>query len=342
MQQTYSHLLTFTFEHKYFRDELFKQIELTYADGMAKFMTNLGLIVKAFPGGWHLLATEPELLDTPTNDVPLRFLVYCKDPQYINYTELPTYSLKYNILYFNNLSTIATQRGNAFKLQKEEFIGQAEIVQISHGELSIPNFSSNQEYQFTDSLGNELPPQCIKKSANNSGGLMLSNLSQGLVIVRAGKQIVKRIYYYPQAVWKKPFGILEIYTSTLLKHFREKGKIEYAVKFGNRQTIWKYFLVSSVYQKFNNLSIINKGKEQIFSGPEKQPILENTDALVFESKNKIPLSEISEDTYQMVENFDLTNKTGKIVLKNLPKASPVQLYRDETKSNDAVYSHIYI
>ena len=171
---------------------------------------------------------------------------------------------------------------------------------------------------------------------------MLSNLSQGLIIVHAGKQEVERIYYYPQAVWKKPFGILEIYTSTLLKHFREKGKIDYAVKFGNRQTIWKYFLVSSVYQKFNNLSIINKGKEQIFNGPEKQHVHEITDALVFESKNKIPLSENSEETYQMVENFDLTNRSGKIVLKNLPKASPVQLYRDETKSDDAVYSHIYI
>ena len=171
---------------------------------------------------------------------------------------------------------------------------------------------------------------------------MLSNLSQGLIIVHAGKQEAERIYYYPQAVWKKPFGILEIYTNTLLKHFREKGKTEYAVKFNNRQTIWKYFLVSPVYQKFNNLSIINKGKEQIFNGPEKQHVHEITDALVFESKNKIPLSENSEETYQMVENFDLTNRSGKIVLKNLPKASPVQLYRDETKSDDAVYSHIYI
>jgi hypothetical protein len=44
-----------------------------------------------------------------------------------------------------------------------------------------------------------------------------------------------------------------------------------------------------VYNKFNSLSIINKGKEQVFNSPQKQSIHPNLEALVFESKSEISL-----------------------------------------------------
>jgi hypothetical protein len=68
----------------------------------------------------------------------------------------------------------------------------------------------------------------------------------------------------------------------------------------------------------------------------------NPNVLVFESKNEIPLSEFSDENFQLVDNFDLGTHSGKIILKNLVKASPAQLYVDELQPGEKTYSHIYI
>lgn len=342
MRQTYTHLLTFLFRHRYFRDDLFKSIEIIFAEGTPKLIKDLGIILKPFSGGFHLLASDPELLDSLNDQTPIQLHLKSKDPQYINYTELPAYQLSDKLLYFNNLSAEFDKKSNGFILQKEEFVGLNELVQISYGKIDIPASGSNQQYRFTDATGHEISSQCITRSVQDSNEFLVSNLSQGIIRVFAETKEVKKVYLYPKAIWQKPMGIVEIFPGELLRHFKEKGKAEYTVNFNNRQTIWKYFFVSSVYQKFNNLSIINKGKEQVFNAPQKQLVYKNPDAWVFESKMKIPLSELSDESYQLVDNYDSVHRTGKVILKNLVKATPEQLHFDITKSEAPAYSHIYL
>jgi hypothetical protein len=342
MKQTYTHLLTFVFRHRYFMDDLFKVIEVSFAEGTPKLIKDLGIVIKPFPGGLHLLASDPELLDSINDTNPIQLVLHCKDPQYINYTELPPYRLPDKLLYFNNLSAVSTGGNKSFRLHNKEFAGQNELVQISYGKINFPEFNADNKNRLTDAVGNEIPPQCITKSVPESGALVLSNLPQGLIRLFSNKEEVDKVYYYPKAVWNKPFGIVEIYTTKLFKQYKESGLVEYVLNFDNRQTIWKYFLVSPVYQKFNNLSIINKGKEQIFKTPQKQLVHKNSEALVFESKNKIPLRELSDETYQLVDNYDPNLRSGKVILKNLVKASAEQLYADENQLVESAYSHIYI
>ena len=68
----------------------------------------------------------------------------------------------------------------------------------------------------------------------------------------------------------------------------------------------------------------------------------NPETLVFESKTKIPLSELADETYQLVDSFDPEHRSGKVIHKNLAKASPEQLHFDLTKSEESAYSHIYL
>jgi hypothetical protein len=342
MRQSYSHLLTLLFKHRYFRDDLFKSVQISYAEGTPKLMKDLDIIVKPFAGGFHLMASDPELLKTINDTYPIQFHLFCNDPLYINYTDLPIYQLSDKLLYFNNISAVSDPNGEGFLLNDEEFVGKNEVVQISYGRINISASNSGKEYSFTDAVGNEISSQFISQSSQNSNEFSLANLPQGIIRIYADKKEVDKVYYYPKAIWQKPLGIAEIFPGKLFTHFKDKGKADYSVVFNNRQTIWKYFLVSPVYQKFTNLSIINKGKEQVFNAPQKQHVDKNPEALVFESKIKIPLSELSDENYQLVDNYDPEHRSGKVILKNLVKASPEQLYYDGTKSKESAYSHIYL
>jgi hypothetical protein len=342
MRQSYSHLLTFLFRHRYFRENLFKSIGILYADGTPKLIKDLGIIIKPFSGGFHLLASDPELLGTITDQTPLQFHLFCNDSQYVNYTDLPLYRLSDKLLYFNNITPALDKNNNGFSLQKEEFVGQNEVVQISQGKINIPETGSDQQYRFTNASGFDIPSQCIYQSTLHNNQYTITGISQNLVRILIGNTDIYKVYFNPKPIWLKPLGIVELFPEILYSQFKEHGKVEYIVSFNNRQTIWKYFLVSPVYQKFNNLSIINKGKEQIFSVPQKQAVFKNPEAWVIESKIRIPLSEFTEEAYQLVDNYDSEKRTGKVILKNLARATPDQLHFDTTKPEASAYSHIYL
>ncbi len=340
MGQTYIHIATFLVKHKYFGSGLFKSISISCVEDTVKLIRDLDIVMKPFSGGISILSSNPELLNGL--DHPIRMYLNCKDPFYINYTELPTYNLPDTILYFNNLTVNSDPKSEDFNLHEEEFVGQNEVVQLCQRKIKTPSFDQDKTYLFRDTFKNEISNEHIGQSTNNTDEFLISNWTEGLVSLVNDTQEVKRFYHYPGAVRKKPLGIVEIYTGELLKLYKEYGKIEYVINFVNRQTIWKYFLVSPVYQKFDNLSIINKEKEQVFNAPKNEKIHDNTKTLVFESKNKLPLSEFSDDTFQLVDNYNPDIRSGKIIIKNLIKASPEQLYRNETTSDESMYSHIYL
>lgn len=342
MKQAFNHILTFFFRHQYFNDKLFKSIEVSLDEDSHRLINNFGIVVKPFPGGFHLLSSNPELPE-PLNEVEsLQLYLNCSDPFYINYTDLPIYNLANKLLYFNNLTDAKSDGDDSFVLNKEEFAGENELVQVVYEKFSIPDFKAGEDYRFTDAAGNEIPSQNILLSIQNSNSFNISNLPQGLILFHSENNSVKKFYHYSKAVWKKPLAVVELFPGKLFNQFKEKGKIEYAINFSNRKTIWKYFLVSPVYNKFKNLSIINKGKEQVFNSPQIQQIHSNLEALVFESKSEISLAEQSDENYQLVDNYSAGNGKSKVVLKNLARASAEQLYRDETKTNETFYSHIFI
>ncbi|WP_372948266.1 hypothetical protein [Mariniphaga sp.] len=342
MEQSFVHILTLFLRHQYFSDNLFKPIEISLADASKKTALNYGIIAKPFPGGFHLLASNTEIQGFYDEAESLQFFLKCTDANYINYTDLPAHSLIDRMLYFNNTEEIKGKVENGFVLHAEEFAGENELVQVVYEKVTIPDFNSGENYRFTDAAGNEIPPGNITPSAQNSNTFNISNLPQGLILFHAENKDVVKFYHYNKAVWKKPFAVVELFPKQLFNQFKENGKVEYAINFSNRKTVWKYFLVSPVYNKFKNLSIINKGKEEVFNSLQIQQIQANIEALVFESKNKIPLAEQSDDYFQLVDNYSAGNGKSKIVLKNLPRASAEQLYVDEAKTNETFYSHIFI
>jgi len=250
MEQKYRQVAVLFFKHQYFKTKLFRSIEVSYDENTAKLATDLSIIIKPFPGGIYILSSNPDLLDTTAETVPLRLHLNCKDPYYINYTELPTYNLNDTLIYLNNLALDADANNDATKLHKEKFIGVENLVELNQGKINIPSYDPNQQYLFTDPFGREISKKYIKPSTNNPSEFIVSGMPQGAIYLTANTKVIKKIYYYPKRVWKKPMAIIDIYPSKLLEQYKESKKLEYIINFNNRETIWKYFFVSPLYQYY--------------------------------------------------------------------------------------------
>ncbi len=341
MGQVYQYLLTIVFQHRYFSDGQFRSLQVSCDQESILRLRNLGIILKSFSGGVHLLASDPGLLKGENHKTPIRLFLNCKDSYFINYTELVPYRPADTLLYFNDLEVVSSAESTGGRLHKEDYVGARQVVSLSFGKIAPITFSPDKKYRFKDVLGNPIPDGNIRQSPHHPENFLVQNGTQGLILVFADGKEEERWYYYPQSVWKKPLGLIEIYAGALFERFSKNGPQEYRVNFDSKRTIWKYFLLDSVLRDFNHLSIIDQNKQQVFNPPQKEQV-QDAEALVFTSKDKIALADFSEDRFQLVDQFDPELKKGKVILKTLPRASPEQLYRGDASSEESMNSHIYI
>lgn len=285
----------------------------------------------------HFLVSDKELMQTESDTQPIRLYLSCNDPYFINYTDLPPeYTPLDSVLYFNNLSHDSNAPDGSSYLHADEFVGSGEVVPLSFGKFSLPSAYERSNLTFLDSRDQLISTENIRRSNNIPGEFVITGLQEGLARIIAEEQELNPVYYVPNRIWKIPMAVVELYPGKLHDALKTTRNLRYALNFNNRQTIWKYFLVDPVYQKFNKLSIINGKKEAIFDALDREQT-QADDPLVFISKNPIPLLEYSEDTFRLVDD----NKSPPVI-KSLPRASPEQLYRDDTSSDQPNYSHIYI
>lgn len=339
MEQTYQYLLSLELKHEYFKDGQFKSIQVSYDEQTQRLIKNLGIILKPYPGGMHILASDTELLNDTTLSTPIRLFLTCNDPYYMNYSELPDYRPSDTVLYFNNLDSIQHSESTALRLHQKDYVGQNDVAQLSFGKLIVSSFDETKAYHFEDVFGNDISNH-IRPSQNKSEVFLISNLPQGMIRVLADGQETEQVYYYPASVWEKPLGVAELYLPTLFEQYAENEKQTYTLNFDTRSTIWKYFLINPVYKNFEDLSIIDTNKEQVFKSLGNESI-QGSEALVFESRKPIAFSEFSIENFQLVDKFDTVLKQGNpIVIKALPRASPEQLFYGSDKK--IMYSHIYI
>ncbi|RIJ50501.1 hypothetical protein D1614_00770 [Maribellus luteus] len=338
MKQSFTHILTVQFDHSYFHDNKFKPIQISYEAPTSQLLKNYEIIIKPFPGGFHLLTTDPDLLQSDNESASLKFRFTCSDAYFINYSDLPRFDLRNHLFYFNNLAPHLETPDTLF-LHAEKYVSINDIVVITS--QTIQTKEKEGEVSFQDVRGTPLAPWRSNQSPPGTA-YQFTDLPEGVIRMRLKSNEEHKVYYTGEAMWKKPLGILEIFPDELHKQFAKNGKINYVIQFNNRSTVWKYFIVNPVYQKFQNLAIINKKKEQVFNDPQKQTLHENTEAWVFESKEKLPIAELQDDSFQLIEAEEPTLKKGRIVIKRLRNASPDFIYNDEKQLTEIQYSHIYI
>jgi hypothetical protein len=349
MNQMYHHIATISCIHPYFKDGSFRSIGFSASKDSSKLLHDLGVLIKPFPGGVHLLSAYPELLIIENNKNSIIFYLSCSDPYFINFTHLPdNYSPSKDVFYFNNLSTHISTFKKTYALQNSEFVDENDLSHLSNGTFEILDFDPTNTYTFHDAANNEIFKEHIIETFLNSGRYVITGLPEGLIAVKLENKVIQNVYYYPNAVWTKPLIIIELFTDTLYEHYKRNEKANYVVHYNNRSTIWKYFLTNPKFENFEDLCIINKKKVKVFGTPEKYVLSNNKQALVFSSDNEIPFQEYTDEYFLLVDKYVLNpNNENKIeyeeVINNLVKASPEQLISEKNQNEKITYySHIYI
>jgi hypothetical protein len=107
----------------------------------------------------------------------------------------------------------------------------------------------------------------------------------------------------------KPFAYIELKLSNLVKEV-------YYIHFREKETYWRYLLVSDYLQTLVNPAILNGSIT--FTGPVPVLLPNDSKALVFESTKPIGIKQKQESVFQLVESYNSELKKGRIVIKMLP------------------------
>tara|TARA_R110000744_G_scaffold20142_6_gene52887 strand:- start:1060 stop:2139 length:1080 start_codon:yes stop_codon:yes gene_type:complete len=359
MEQAYQYFLSLEFRHNYFKDGLFRSLQVSFDEVTMQLTKNLGIIIKSYPGGVHFFSSNLELLKDISLSTPLRLFLTSNDPNYINYTVLKGYTPLSSILYFNNLqptkeaiieANLPSEEKDSltkYNLHSKDFISKNEIVLLNFGsldisKLEIPDYAIGKQYDFKDVFGNNLKDHILKTN-EETDQFYISNLHQGIIRIFSNEQEVAKVYYNPQSVWKKPLGIIELYLSKINDHQQPENKLIYRLKFDVQKTKWKYFLVDSVYEKYKGLMIVDSSDKQHFT-PSKEEKFQGKNVRVIESTKEIGLAEYSNSIFQLKNKILPENRDKKpiIVIGALPIATAEQIHFKDKNNKETKYSHIYL
>ncbi|MBS1635990.1 MAG: hypothetical protein JST26_08700 [Bacteroidetes bacterium] len=111
------------------------------------------------------------------------------------------------------------------------------------------------------------------------------------------------------AFFVKPFGLIDI---QLYKDLPEM----FFIRFLEKSTYWRYLLVSDHLRELSAPAVASA--DIVFKGPSELILPDNKKAIAFESVERIPLSQRSKQTFQLLENFDIAQRKGRVILRVLP------------------------
>lgn len=102
MEEQFTHIATITYQHNFFENKTFKEL-ITVISSQAgyKVLQDLGLLIKQFLGGIHILSSDIEKLQLEEESF-ISFDLNCSNPTYVNYTQFPADYHTGDILHFNN------------------------------------------------------------------------------------------------------------------------------------------------------------------------------------------------------------------------------------------------
>lgn len=337
MEERFVYIAMISFKHDYFRDGIFRFLKIYPTDSTRNVTSELRIVLKPFTGGVHLLVSEDYLSSVAREGGLLRFELRSTDPQFINYTELGVYNPAEHLLCFDNINTLLISESSEYLLDNESFQGASEILRIQNNSISLVRYREEALYTFYKSNGEAISFDFVEQQDIMVNAFTFNDVSEGIIRVYEDDVLMDMFYYRPIGLWNKPFGILEINLGTLVEQYlRDSATVSYLFEFQARKTYWKYFFTQQSETSWKSLLIRCNGIDDDFT----RSIAD--DALTFISKRPMTLSENAKDSFQLVQKDISGNMEDKIIIAQLPHASPNQLYLPENNSNNAYVSHIYI
>ena len=329
MDQRFFHIASIRFFHEYSGIGLFDGFMITRSSKMVKLMNNLQLVLKPFFGGFHLLSSDPDLLKGEQE--PLLIRIFPKDPLFFNFTDFgQEFRPNSKVFYFSDRSMGSSETlhsGDFASLEDGLAVLNQQMLQdflpgIFRGEISIRDAGSN---------------------ALVSGDFTRYFLEKGeSVFYLENREVTLGYYRINQGMEKAPFGMVSLEPDKLLEAFQISGNpLSLQIRFRTRKTFWKYILSDRVFDKFSSLSVIDSQNREILFKEGEFEIQPSWKVRSFESEVEIPFNADFNPRFQLVEKSKDDKQAGKVIYKQLPKASPEQLFRPPS-NKEVLFSHIFI
>ena len=318
------------YRHGYFYGRGCRSFQLSIPSATEVRLRNLNAVVKPFSSGFYLLSSTPDLFKEEWS--PLPFHLSLADPFFWNYTDFPITDPGNTALYFNNLTTDQSNQ-DGLSLHASAFAGKDSLLDIHAGQLPFKIFGGREKIIVRDVKGEIL--------AKTTGPIHGFKPDYDGYYLLEGEELSKTCYYFSNAVFRKPLGIIELFPALIYDSKADSEAPAYNLTFRERETRWRYLLADPFYAKYNNLIILDtKKKEPVFE--EKELYLDGIGKIrCLESLEGQPFTNYYSGHLLLMDNTGPNHRTGNIVIKNLPGASPAMLYQDKA-SPETYYSHIFI
>ena len=330
MNQNFFHIASINFHHDYSGKDLFEGFSVSWAPENSRRLANLQLLIKPFAGGIHLLGSDPELLRGETE--PLLLRLHPTDPLFFNFTDFGQ-EVKPNSKVF--------LFSNSAKSKSADYLHSGDFVTIEDSLDSASQRTIDElltqltggKASLRDARGEELVP----------GDYARYFLEKGeSVFYVSNDSGTTGFYRRSSGMERTPFGIISLDLDHLYHANRGAGEtLNLQIRFRSRRTFWKYILSDRVFDKFSRLSVIDALNNEIVFKEEEFEIQPAWKVRSFLSEVEIPFNADFNPRFQLIERSKEENQAGKVVFKQLPKASPEQLFQ-RSSNTEISYSHIFI
>ncbi len=132
MKYAFDILTQVQFKHSYFSDKVFNGLAVSIDADTQRTLSNLGLLYKAFNGGFYILydknlANNPrERADVLSEKVILNFTLELRDSSFYNYTAGLPQQIDNSIYHFHN-----TLNSTSGSLHAADYVSEKDVVELS-------------------------------------------------------------------------------------------------------------------------------------------------------------------------------------------------------------------
>lgn len=373
-------LFEINFIHEYFKDGTLREMDFRPSDETIIRLADYGLLFRKTPTGFVVLyekdtnTTGEPALRPISRDEKFTFEVYAGDSWFTNYTLLPLGHKYPDIFYFDNLDENIS---SSLKLLNDgQHVNENNIVQLSSHIYNLRKniAAATALVEISDLDGNTVFSNTL--SANPSNGSFELNHQFNFNEFGSGRFDVKidgadhaSLYVDSRLRKKKLFGVIDIYKSSQVPGtyaFADAAgvvhtpSIKYAIRFGRRQSTWKYYVILKEFEIDPGISIDylppGSGEDpypatvNFTAGTPDQSLIDTYGAgkvLLFESDTEIPLYETPKQNIRLNKPEDPGDAEEiadaddvEILRKHLPNA-PITAIKPST-DNSKVFSEIYV
>jgi hypothetical protein len=278
------------------------------------------------------------LLQTEDKDLKLSFLLFSKNPYFINFTDVPV-DIQGKVLYCSNKSIV--EKNNGY-LHESLALGKEEIISTT------PEYLKDNEPEknaFTFSLDDL--NENVQKSILPGHQIEASSLNDGLYRIFANDKELSSFVNIGMRTKNSPIGYVDIFLGGIIKkrllneiENNQVPSFDYKIKFLSRSIHWKYNVVPLHTKRVKKLTVTT---------PKQSSKIEFKSLGEFEYNDNRMFSFISEKSikYQKQYDYEIQLKkhegegNGKILVKKLAFApfDSIKPY-DDTNYMSEIYVYI--